>query len=106
MMPGYRYPLSLNGVPRLWFDVGGRESNTLEAHVLEALVMQLAHRADADAITRELAAAPSGAIHTWLTQAGAQFELHVESPFGFRAVLGPLPLNRDVFETTGKAAWY
>ena len=91
---GYTIPLSINGKRAAPVDIGGRESRELPAHALAGLVHQLARLADGNET-----------ISAWLEQdAGmaGSVRLVVETARGNLAVLGPLAIDRGIFESAGR----
>jgi hypothetical protein len=109
-MSGYVFPLALNGFPQEeGFDIGGREARVLEADHIEGLVTVLALAAEGDSVKRVRMknAARTGELRAWLEPvAGGDVLLHVETPYGDRAVLGPIHLDRDGFAKAGDETYF
>jgi hypothetical protein len=108
-MRGYVYPLTLNGYSVTeGFDIGGRPSRELESEHLEGLVTVLGIAAERDSVQRvRIKNARVGELRAWLELIGAsEYLLHVETPYGDRAVLGPIRLDANSFETAGKETYF
>jgi hypothetical protein len=101
-------PLKLNGDEIAGgLDIGGRDSRVFNTYAIQSWVARLALTAEMDGIKRHvIRPKASGELRAWIEPVGSEYILHVESPLGYTAELGPLALDADAFARASGPTYY